>query len=207
MIMFMSDKFIAVTNRILCQRPFLSQLERVMNFSEDSPLPKPDMLLLREKDLDEKEYESLAKEVYALCLEHQVECILHTHSETALKLGCRNIHMSLPCLEDMEKSGKWKALRGEFVKTGVSVHSREEALRGGMLGTNYLIAGHVFATDCKKGIPPRGLPFLKDVVETSRSINPEISVYGIGGMDRSKVFTVRKTGADGICIMSGYMRA
>ena len=49
---------VAVTNRSLTERPFLEQIRRVCEMH-------PDALLLREKDLSEKEYEELAKEVMA----------------------------------------------------------------------------------------------------------------------------------------------
>lgn len=40
------DRLIAVTNRHLCQRPFLEQLERVCRY-------QPKAVILREKDLTE----------------------------------------------------------------------------------------------------------------------------------------------------------
>ena len=33
------------------------------------------------------------------------------------------------------------------------------------LGATYVTAGHIFTTDCKKGLPPRGLDFLKNVCD------------------------------------------
>lgn len=199
-------KFIAVTNRGLCKIPFLEQLEKIMELSEEDELPKPDMLILREKDLKENEYEALAKEVLSMCHEFEVECILHTYTGAAQRLGCGSIHLPLPVLETMEKNGEWKEIRNCFEKKGVSVHSAEEARRAACLGADYLTAGHVFATDCKKGVPPRGLPFLEAAAAAAHEIKETLPVYGIGGMDRGKVPDVAKTGAGGICIMSGYMK-
>ena len=45
------------------------------------------------------------------------------------------------------------------------------------LGATYVTAGHIFTTDCKKGLPPRGLDFLKNVCDAVT-----IPVYGIGGI-------------------------
>ena len=53
------------------------------------------------------------------------------------------------------------------VKIGVSIHSAEEAKEAVSLGASYLTAGHIFTTDCKKGVPARGLEFLKEVCEIS----------------------------------------
>lgn len=68
------------------------------------------------------------------------------------------------------------------------------------MGCTYITAGHVFATDCKKGIPPRGLDFLKEVCE-----NVSIPVYAIGGISSEVMTSVREAGANGACVMSGLM--
>ena len=55
-----SDNIIAITNRHLCSRPFTEQLERVCKLH-------PHAIVLREKDMPEAEYLSLARDVIALC--------------------------------------------------------------------------------------------------------------------------------------------
>ena len=74
-------KIIAVSNRKLCNRPFLEQIERVCKIH-------PEAVILREKDLTEEEYGTLAKEVMNICSRYQVSCILHNFWKTALELGC-----------------------------------------------------------------------------------------------------------------------
>ena len=87
-----------------------------------------------------------------------------------------------------------------------------------------MTAGHIFATDCKKGLPPRGLDFLKNVCDAV-----EIPVYAIGGINIAssgdstasdapstydavpdisvpRLADVMECGAAGGCIMSGMMR-
>jgi len=56
----------------------------------------------------------------------------------------------------------------------------------------------------KRGVPPRGLEFLKAVCE-----NVNIPVYAIGGIniDGSRRQEVQECGAKGSCIMSGMMKA
>ena len=65
-----------------------------------------------------------------------------------------------------------------FKVIGTSVHSVEDAIKAEQLGATYMTAGHIFATDCKKGLPPRGLDFLKNVCDAV-----EIPVYAIGGIN------------------------
>ncbi len=89
---------------------------------------------------------------------------------------------------------------GCFQQKGVSVHSREEALRAEGLGAGYLIAGHIFPTDCKQGVPPRGLEFLREVCAAV-----SIPVFAIGGITQFNVRDVLQAGAAGVCVMSQLM--
>ena len=191
-------KIIAVTNRTLCDRSFLEQVKRVCE-------KKPAALILREKDLPQTEYESLAIQVLKICSEYGVICILHSYLEVAERLGSRYIHLPLPLLRVyMEKTENGKKQTETKVKMilGCSVHSVEDAIEAEKLGASYLTAGHIFATDCKKGLPPRGTEFLKQVCKAVH-----IPVYAIGGIGfgDGKVDLVCECGAEGACIMSAFM--
>ena len=91
-----------------------------------------------------------------------------------------------------------------LMRYGVSCHSVEDALCAYKLGCDYVTAGHVYITDCKKGLAPRGIDFLKKMCDSV-----PIPVYGIGGIDleSDKIDEVKQAGAKGACIMSGYMKA
>jgi thiamine-phosphate pyrophosphorylase len=130
-----------------------------------------------------------------ICKRHDVPCILHTFINAAVKLGAESIHLPLPVLREMSAEDKEK-----FRIIGSSCHSAEDALEAERLGAAYITAGHVFATDCKKGLPPRGLDFLKAVCESV-----DIPVYAIGGISLEKMPQVLEAGAAGGCIMSGLM--
>lgn len=183
-------KIIAVSNRKLCKRPFLEQIERVCK-------RHPEVVILREKDLTEEEYRALAKDVMGICSHYQVVCVLHKFWEVAVEMECTAVHLPLPVfrmLTDKEKN--------KFTKIGISIHSVEEAKEAEQLGASYLTAGHIYATDCKKGLPPRGLDFLKEICKTV-----SIPVYGIGGVkfDEKQWRDMERCGAAGGCIMSGMM--
>ena len=91
--------------------------------------------------------------------------------------------------------------KAQFTIRGASVHSVEDALRAERAGATYVTAGHIYATDCKKGLPGRGLDFLKEVCAAVR-----IPVYAIGGIDETNADACIEAGADGVCMMSGYMK-
>ena len=184
----MSD-LICITNRKLCSNNFSDQIEMI-----DSAHPKA--IVLREKDLSEKEYEQLARQVMQICQKHGTQCILHSFSNVAIALGAEAVHMPLPLLQKMTPQEK-----SHFQIIGASCHSLEEAKEAQDLGCTYITAGHIFLTDCKKGLPGRGLPFLEEICKAVR-----IPVYAIGGISSQNIESVRKTGAAGACIMSGFMR-
>ena len=78
----------------------------------------------------------------------------------------------------------------------------EDAKEAERLGVSYMTAGHIYVTDCKKGLPPRGLPFLQNVCQAV-----QIPVYGIGGIkiDEAQLLELKNAGAAGGCVMSGMM--
>lgn len=178
---------ICVTNRKLCRDDFLIRIAQIAQ-------GKPHAILLREKDLSITEYERLARSVRKICLDYQVPLIISQNIEIALKMKCFSIHLSM---QDLEKcKNKIKA----FFRIGASVHSVSEAKEAQQLGATYLIAGHIFPTECKKEVPPRGLSFLKEVCDSV-----EIPVFAIGGITKDKVKEVIGAGAKGICVMSEAM--
>lgn len=186
----MSMYKICVTNRKLVSGDFLSQIERVLT-------QKPYALILREKDLSETEYEKLAGQVKKLCDGSETILILHSFSDVAKRLGADNLHMPLSAFLQMSEEEK-----SCFKRIGVSTHSVEDAILAERNGATYVTAGHVFATDCKKGVPPRGLTFLREVCDAV-----SIPVYAIGGIHEQNMEECKGQGAAGVCMMSEYMRS
>ena len=180
----------AVTNRHLCDRDFLEQIEFLASTDIDA-------IILREKDMTPEAYECLAKDVLAICEKHHKKCIFHSFAEVAEKLHCENIHLPLHILTELSEKGVLKC----FKHIGTSVHSVEDALAAEKAGATCLTAGHIFDTDCKKGLPGRGLTFLENVCQSTK-----LPVYAIGGITPENLEEVRRAGAVGGCMMSLSMR-
>lgn len=157
---------------------------------------QPRGIILREKDLSERGYKELAGAVMQICREHSVPCVLHSFVDVALELGAQAIHLPLPILRKMTDIQK-----ARFRIIGASCHSVEDAREAWGMGCTYITAGHIFDTDCKAGLPGRGLEFLRTVCESVT-----IPVYAIGGIDGENIALVRRVGAAGACVMSGLMR-
>lgn len=186
-----------VTNRALCGRPFLEQVRRVVEGRAVEA--RPAGILLREKDLDVAAYAELAREVAALCGPAGVPLVIHTHVNVARELGCRHLHLTLPTLEGLPL-GERTALSREF-ELSTSCHSVADARRAVELGCTRIIAGHVYETDCKPGLEPRGLAFLRDVCASV-----ELPVWAIGGITPERLPELQAAGAQGACMMSAFMR-
>lgn len=178
---------ICVTNRRLCFGDYLQRLEQLAQ-------AKPYALLLREKDLDVYAYEQLALRVKEICERNSVLLIVHQHITVAEKLKLSHVQLPMPVLRAYRKAEYELCI-------GASVHSIGEAAEAQSLGANYLIAGHIYATDCKPGATPRGLDFLEQVCQAVT-----LPVFAIGGISADKVQAIMAANAKGCCIMSEAMR-
>ena len=177
-----------VTNRRLCREDFFVRVEKIAAC-------RPTAIILREKDLSPEEYSRLAELVIDICAAYDVPCILHQNFRVAMKLGVRRIHLPLPVLREMTAADK-----KFFDVLGVSCHSLDELHAAQNFGCTYATAGHVFATDCKKNLEPRGINLL-----TKLNNAAQVPIYAIGGINAENVFQVKSAGVRGACIMSGFM--
>lgn len=183
----MSD-IICITNRKLCSEDFLVRIEKIAKAS-------PAAIVLREKDLSPLQYGELAKSVLQICKKYNTRCIFHTFTGVSAELGVNAIHLPLPILKSLSRNE-----RGAFLELGASCHSVEDAVLAENLGCTYITAGHIFETDCKKGVPARGIEFLREVCSSVK-----IPVYAIGGIDKNNYMYAINAGANGVCVMSGAM--
>ena len=149
-------RLIAVTDSASCPRSLVEQVERIAECAY-----KPQQLLLRAKELTPEDYAKLAREVLPLCQKYDIELIIHTHWQIALELGIQRVHLPLPKLSQLPV-----AARRSLVISS-SVHSVAEAQRALAEGAQALVAGHIYNTSCKAGLPPRGLEFLKQIHEVA----------------------------------------
>lgn len=188
MITFMSS-LICITNRHLCKENFLDRIRKVSK-------AQPTAILLREKDLSEGEYMTLAKQVIQICQKDKTLCILHTFAQVAKDLGVSAFHCPLHVLRELSPE-----LKSNFSTLGASCHSLEEALEAQSLGCSYIIVGHIFNTDCKQGLSGRGIDFLRTICQ-----NISIPIYAIGGINNQNYSLIKQSGATGACTMSGLMQ-
>jgi thiazole tautomerase (transcriptional regulator TenI) len=88
------------------------------------------------------------------------------------------------------------------IRVGSSIHSVDEALVASQKGADYAIYGHVFQTNSKPGLPPKGVEKLQEI-----TMNTKLPIIAIGGITPSNSRLVIKAGAKGIAVMSGVLEA
>lgn len=185
---------IAVTDSATCPRPLAEQIERLAKLTE----LRPQAIILRAKSLNKAAYRKLALQAQQSCKAAVIPLILHSDWQLAHDLGISKLHLPLALLRQMPA-----CKRTHFTWLSTSVHSVEEAIEAQALGATVLIAGHIYTTQCKAGLAPRGLGFLQNVCSAV-----SLPVYSIGGIsfDAAQHAELQANGARGACVMSAYMR-
>lgn len=184
-------KVFVVTNRALIgKRPLPAVLEEAV-------LGGADAVILREKDLSPADLFCLACRVKDTCSGTGAKLYINTSVEVALACGADGVHLGRGSLPP----GIVRRLLPS--KTiGVSAHSLEEAVQAEASGADYVLAGHIFATDSKPGLPGRGPDFVRQLSSTL-----SIPVIAIGGINHRNAADVIKAGAAGIAVMSLVMES
>ena len=195
-----------ITNRKLCENENLEkQIEKIFSaykrkiILEDFEVVA---LILREKDLYKNEYLKLVEKIYPICQKYRIDLILHQNYDLNLdeKYNIGGIHLSYDSFKSLNKNIR-EGLIKKYKKIGVSIHSIDEAKEVEMLGATYIVAGHIFETDCKKDLEPRGLKFIQELSSTLT-----IPIFVIGGINQENSNLVINSGAFGVCMMSSLMK-
>ena len=102
----------------------------------------PQRIILREKKLDDEEYFALAKRCAGICKAYGVPLALNRWVVERFQTG----HLHLPFADFVRAA----AGGANQMVCGVSIHNKEEAAMAEELGAAYLVAGHIYETECKK---------------------------------------------------------
>ena len=195
-----------ISNRKLCENENLEkQIKKIFSAYEKKIILKNfDIvaLTLREKDLNKNEYLKLIEKVYPICQKYKINLILHQNYDLNLddKYKIDGIHLSYNIFKSLNENIKAELIK-KYKRIGVSIHSLNEAKEAESLGASYVVAGHIFETDCKKSLEPRGLKFIEDLSSTLT-----IPIFAIGGIDEKKSLSVINSGAFSVCMMSNLMK-
>lgn len=147
-------------------------------------------IVLREKDLTDAEYAALSIDIKAVLKDSGIN--LYVRSISAAEI-CETQYIHMPFKDYVAR----ETSESSNYTYSVSVHSVEEAKICENLGASRIITGHVYPTDCKQGLPPRGLEYLKSIVNAV-----SIPVVAIGGILPDNLVKTVQTGIYDVAVMS-----
>lgn len=152
-----------------------------------------DAVILREKDLSYGELLPMAFNLRSITNSFGAQLIINSNIGAAIIANASFFHIGI---EDFKRNKP--DLNGALL--GLSVHSIEEAIEAEKLGAKYVLASHIFETDCKRDLKPRGVEMIKGI---KTQVN--IPVIALGGINENNIKKVLKAGANGVAVMSSIM--
>lgn len=182
-----------------------------------------DKILVREKDLSEEEYHEFIADIFSA--QHSYlsatsltsNIIIHNFPAVAEEFGT-DLHLPFSMFTSVvtsdndlihentsasitTSSGYFREKYPHIKRIGTSIHSIDDAVFAESHGADYITAGHIFTTDCKKGLPGRGIDWLKSICNAV-----SIPVYAIGGISDANVSVLSDCNISGYCMMSASMQ-
>lgn len=119
--------------------------------------------------------------------------VINDRLDVALLLSISNVHLPSHGLPIQVVKEQYPSMR-----IGKSIHTLKEAMLDESNGADYLLYGHCFETNCKKGITPNGISSLIHIKNEIK-----IPIYAVGGITVDNLFKLKKLKIDGIAVMSG----
>jgi thiamine-phosphate pyrophosphorylase len=152
-----------------------------------------DLVQLREKNMTDAEILEAAREVLALCEQHDALFILNDRPDLAGMCGAHGVHVG----QDDEPVESVRATVGDEAIVGVSTHSPDQIEAAELSSADYFAVGPVWETPTKAGRPAVGL----DLVEHAAARAPGKPWFAIGGIDASRAAEVVDAGARRIVVV------
>jgi len=178
-----------ITDRQICKTSLVTKIEELMSKN------RIDQVILREKDLEEKELFYLYLELKKLIENSPINLIVNASLSFAKKYRLNQIHLSQ---ENIQKISSVEAVKN--ISFGVSVHSKEEIEFALKFKPDYLLISPIFKTDCKKGKRPLGLRLLKEYQDI---IN--VPLIALGGINDENIFQLEQLNITNIAMRSNLL--
>lgn len=153
--------------------------------------PYVDSVIIRERSKPAKEWIHLIQKLLASNVDKE-KLIINDRVDVAAVTGLMKVQLPGNGLTIAQVKAHFSNLYA-----GRSVHSMSGAIKACQTGADWILYGHVFETDCKKGVPARGLEELKLMAE-----NVPIDLYAIGGIRPEHIPLLKDTGVKGAAVMS-----
>lgn len=174
-------------------RRWLKEGETLVTRTEEAIDGGVTFVQLREKDLDEENFEREGRELKELCRKRGVPFVINDNVELAAKLDADGVHVGQ---SDMEALDVRRIIGGDKI-LGVSAQTVEQAVTAEKHGADYLGVGAVFPTGSKDDAAEVSYDTLKAICHAVK-----IPVIAIGGITEDNVAELSKSGICGIAVIS-----
>ncbi|OGF44817.1 MAG: thiamine-phosphate diphosphorylase [Candidatus Firestonebacteria bacterium RIFOXYA2_FULL_40_8] len=157
-----------------------------------------DAVILREKDIENTALLLLlAKKIKKAA--GKAVFIVNGRCDIALAAGADGVHLTASSIAVKDA----RKILGKAKLIGKSCHSLKDAKKACNEGADYIFVGPVFFTASKaKYGKPLGYGIISKIKKSIK-----IPVLGIGGIKKDNAETVMKTGADGVAVITGILKA
>lgn len=179
-----------ITNRHLAAATLEAQVEKIL-------IAGASYVILREKDLSDQDLLGLARALAKIAAHQGRRLIINSSLKAAAEVRAWGLQLPF--------ENFWRLRHDRWLKQfkiGVSVHSFREAQIAERLGADYLLAGHIFSSECKAGRPGRGPEFIRRLKD-----GPNLPIWAVGGILPGNAGQVVQAGAGVVCVMSSLLES
>ncbi len=156
------------------------------------------VIQLREKNIDDREWLRRAREVRILTAQAKAKFIVNDRVDMALLSRADGVHLG----QDDISVRDARRIVGPSVLVGVSTHNRAQIERAVLDGASYLGVGPVFPSTTKSFDDFAGLQLVSEASELTN-----IPWFAIGGINTSTVDEVIASGATRVAVSAGVVQA
>ena len=158
------------------------------------------VLQLRDKTRDKGDTLAAARELKALCDEHDALLIINDDADIAAACGAHGLHVGQTDLPIADA----RRILAPTQLIGRSNNGVEEALDSQRQGADYIAVGAVFPTTTmgKSGRTSVGADMISRVKATAAQ-----PIVAIGGINAGNIAAVARAGADCVCVVSAVTHA
>jgi thiazole tautomerase (transcriptional regulator TenI) len=171
-------------------------LEQVKEIVQAAAKGGIDYLHLREKHRTARELMEWVDTLAAVFPRERM--LINDRVDVAVAGRCGGVHLAYHSLRPSEA----RPILADHQQLGCSVHSAREAEQASMQGVSYLFYGHIFTSQSKPGVPPRGT---EELARIAGKI--PVPVIAIGGITPENAEIVLHIGCAGIAVLSGITEA
>lgn len=165
---------------------------------EESILAGATFVQVREKNISDKEFISIASEIKKVTDKYNIPLVINDNINVAIAINADGVHIGQ---NDEELSLVRKKI-GDNKIIGVSTQTVTQTLQAYKNGANYVGIGAVYPTSSKNNVDVLTYQQIKDCCNCC-----DIPVVAIGGLNKNTIHLLNGTGVDGVAVISAIFSA